>query len=248
MNEQMIKDLTYQVRNCLKKAELQDAIGLIVSFTEKNNIDKFSTEIIGISARVSQNRKLMISGTEDREKINREWNSITFVLSELLIDIERDLKESLVRQTLQNSYKEVVISNGFETNPDTSNPKNIEEWNRIRKKIYTNSRDIFLVHTLWPSDKPKQEFDIYIYLADHKPENGSINKVKYAEFFLGKSWNYKIFKIDNENNKIGISVSAYGSFLCVCKVVFEDGYEMLIDRYIDFENGRLYHKLNTSGQ
>ena len=56
-----------------------------------------------------------------------------------------------------------------------------------------------------------------------------------AEFFLGPYWGNKIFPAVEQNGFIGISTSAYGTFLCVCRVSFTDNTHIYLSRYIDFE-------------
>jgi hypothetical protein len=106
------------------------------------------------------------------------------------------------------------------------------EWNEHRYGKYKASRDLFLVHSLAPSSDPKQLVDIFIYLQRHK--SSDLSDVKGAEFFLGPYWEDQIFRIPNEGKALGISVSAYGEFLCVCKVIFKDGNTALLERYINF--------------
>jgi hypothetical protein len=108
-----------------------------------------------------------------------------------------------------------------------------DEWNDRRNAIYTDHRNIFLTHVISPSSKPGQTFDIFIYLIRHKSENFS--DIRIAEFFLGPYWENKVFPAVEQNGFIGISTSAYGSFLCICRVTFTDGACLYLERYIDFE-------------
>ena len=118
---------------------------------------------------------------------------------------------------------------------EISNPNTPEEWSLVRDGIYRNQRGLFLSHMLSRSTEPGQVFDIYISLFSHK--DGSFEDVKKAEFFLGKHWGNKAILGANLGGIIGMRTSAYGPFLCVCKVTFKDGETVLIDRYIDFEMG-----------
>ena len=43
----------------------------------------------------------------------------------------------------------------------------------------------------------------------------------------------------HEGDVIEVRVSAYGSFLCTCLVTFEDGEQVSLYRYIDFEMGKV---------
>ncbi len=121
---------------------------------------------------------------------------------------------------------------GFGSEPTKKRLKTIEAWNRHRDGIYKTHRGYFLVHTLSPSRRPGQRFDIFIYLQKHKSQ--STPEVAYAEFFFGRYWGDRIFRVRNEGGLIGISTSAYGEFLCTCSVVFRDRSQLMLERYIDF--------------
>lgn len=111
-----------------------------------------------------------------------------------------------------------------------------DEWNGRRNAIYQNHRNVFLTHLIRPSAKPGQQFDVFIYLIRHKSEDFS--DIRVAEFFLGPYWENKVFPAVEENGFIGISTSAYGTFVCVCRLTFTDGAQVYLDRYIDFEMQR----------
>lgn len=111
-----------------------------------------------------------------------------------------------------------------------------DEWNAQRNKIYKDRRGVFIAHVIEPSAKPDQDFDVFIYLVRH--EETDLSDIRFAEFFFGKYWGNRVFPAVLNNGFIGIATSAYGTFLCVCKVTFTDGTTILIDRYIDFESAR----------
>jgi len=117
--------------------------------------------------------------------------------------------------------------------PVTETP---DEWNSLRNDIYTDTRGVFLAHVIAPSNKPKQEFDIFVYLVRHGDKD--LSDIRLAEFFFGKYWKNKVFPAVLNKGFIGVTTAAYGTFLCVCKVTFNDGEEILINRYIDFESAR----------
>lgn len=118
--------------------------------------------------------------------------------------------------------------------PVTETP---DEWNKHRNEIYDDTRGVFLAHVIEPSKKPNQEFDIFIYLVRHGG-GADLSDIRLAEFFFGKYWKNKVFPAVLNKGFIGITTSAYGTFLCVCKITFDDGKEILINRYIDFESAR----------
>jgi len=112
-------------------------------------------------------------------------------------------------------------------------PESVEQRIQHRHEIENRSREVYLVHVLGPSKKAGQKFDIFVYLAKHLSDD--LSDISFAEFFLGRYWGNKIFRVDNTGGPIGISTSAYGPVLCTCRVVFKDGHEAMLNRYIDFE-------------
>lgn len=111
-----------------------------------------------------------------------------------------------------------------------------DDWNTRRNLVYATHRNIFLTHIIKPSSKPGQIFDVYVYLIRHKREDFS--DVLVAEFFLGPYWDNKVFPAVEKDGFIGISTSAYGTFLCTCRVTFKDGTNLDLERYVDFEMQR----------
>ena len=115
-----------------------------------------------------------------------------------------------------------------------------EEWNRQRGGIYAANYDLFLVHTLSPSGKKSQLFDIFIYVRKHKAPDTP--EIAFAEFFLGNYWGNTVFRVINEGGLVGLSTSAYGEFLCICRVTLKDGTQLMLDRYIDFGVTAPFHR------
>lgn len=112
-----------------------------------------------------------------------------------------------------------------------------DEWNGRRNGVYSHNRGLFLTHVIKPSAKPGQEFDVFIYLLRHK--SNDVSDVRVADFFLGPYWENKVFSAIERQGFIGISTSAYGTFLCLCRVTFMDGFQLDLERYIDFEAARV---------
>jgi hypothetical protein len=113
-----------------------------------------------------------------------------------------------------------------------------------RAGIYNKHQGIFLTHIFEPSKEGV--FTAHIYLIGHEKKsepggkgisNNSLSKVKKAEFYLGEMWNDKVFSrsANVPGEPIGITVSAYGPFLCTCLVTLENGEQIELYRYIDFE-------------
>jgi hypothetical protein len=122
-------------------------------------------------------------------------------------------------------------------NQSTQNLATAEEWEKFRNGIYDNNRGVFLTHVVEPSKRKNQQYDIFIYLMRH--QSSDLLDIECAEFFFGHMWHNKIYKVENTGGFIGIIPSAYGEFLCTCRVTFTDGYQINIHRYIDFEAGKV---------
>jgi Domain of unknown function (DUF4062)/prokaryotic YEATS domain len=127
---------------------------------------------------------------------------------------------------------------------DSSDSTAAKPWTNERLARYSERRYTELVHVIEPSEQAGQEYDILIYLFRHRPnEEGSpfgLDDVEKAEFYLGAAWNDRVFTCDREESGgyIGVKVSAYGTFMCLCRVTFTDGQTVILDRYIDFESER----------
>lgn len=115
---------------------------------------------------------------------------------------------------------------------------------RHREEVKQKNRYYYLVHVIEPSKQFGQAFDVFIYLTkpfeDAYSGKNDFSKVKKADFFLGKYWNNKVFTRKNDGGTIGLRTSAYGPFLCCCLVTFTDGTTVLLDRFIDFEMGKVF--------
>jgi hypothetical protein len=100
-----------------------------------------------------------------------------------------------------------------------------------------------LTHVIEPSVSPDQEYDVFIYLLPHKSH--TLAEVEYAEFFLGHYWGNEVFREEPIGETCGLRTSAYGPFLCTCRVQFKDGDVARLSRYIDFEMGRVWQQQLT---
>jgi hypothetical protein len=110
-------------------------------------------------------------------------------------------------------------------------------WTSQRAQIYRDNRDIFLVHQIRPSKRPEQNYDVFVFLAGaHGAKPSDI--IDQADFFLGTYWRNKVFTVSNQGagGTIGITTSAYGSTLCLCRVTFKNPPgEVILQRFLDFE-------------
>ena len=106
-----------------------------------------------------------------------------------------------------------------------------------RNSIYQKNKGYFITHVIEPSEDGEQLYDIFIYLIRHKSENYS--DIAKVEFFFGSYWDNEVFEGNNVGGFIGVKTSAYGEFLCTCQITFRDKSTVLLERYIDFEMGKI---------
>jgi hypothetical protein len=110
-------------------------------------------------------------------------------------------------------------------------------WTQEREALYRTQHDLFLAHTVRPSRRANQRFDVAIYLVGaHGTDPTAI--VERAEFYLGRYWGNQVIPGLNmgPRTKIGMTTSCFGPFLCICRVVLKGGGgQLILSRYIDFE-------------
>lgn len=119
-----------------------------------------------------------------------------------------------------------------------------------RQGRYAVHRGVFLSHIITPSAATPDKFDIFFFLVRHKPDKFGVpadfSDIGGVQFYLGPDWSHTVFegqRIAERNNTFGLRVTAYGPFLCVCTVTFEDGQQLVLEHYVDFEVGRFVKDL-----
>jgi hypothetical protein len=157
-------------------------------------------------------------------------------------------EDNLTAKVLADLGRHLAMRNSTRIQPTIDLPKigvssahdpakeTADEWNARRNDVKENNRNVFLAHVIEPTKEPNQLFDVYIFLVRHGSDD--LEDVKLAEFFFGRYWQNQVFPATAQNGFIGISTAAYGTFLCICRVTFNDGYQIYLDRYIDFESQR----------
>jgi hypothetical protein len=105
-----------------------------------------------------------------------------------------------------------------------------------RDGLYKSARGVMLVHQLYRSNEAGQQYDILIYIIPHR--NSSLIQVTHVEYFLGAhGWGNRIFRCTDRAHGFSLLTAAYGPFLCMAHVYFNDGSFHSMSRYIDFEMG-----------
>jgi hypothetical protein len=113
-----------------------------------------------------------------------------------------------------------------------------------RHDIYKEARGAMLVHRLQKSSQDGQLYDILIYVIPHKASFAGLVTVEY---FFGSFWGNKIYPSHDRSRGFPIVTSAYGSFLCTAKLIFNDGTSTIVYRYIDFEMGNAVQRPPSAG-
>jgi len=158
------------------------------------------------------------------------------------IQVERpDLK--------QLEYVKPVGTRALKTSESVPAPP----WTGVREAEYQRTRHLTLVHVYAPSARVGQKFDVSIYLMRHhrgitENQTTGFTEVQSAEFFFGPSWGNSVFTAKIGEGVIGITTSAWGTFLATCRVSFNDGGEpIILQRYIDYEMAPRNQRASEAG-
>jgi len=220
---------------------------------EKVSITESEYEIAGVCKKprfifiIDENQPVKRSDIDTGEKAELLDKFKSRVMKEIICDTftnEDNLATKVVasigrylsatKAPLVNSgfqYENVVLESAYHPAEEISN-----DWTELRSKIKKDNKNVFLTHLIRPSSNPNQKFDVSIYLL--RQGSDDFSDVEKAEFFFGKYWGNKIFEAKEKNGFIGVATSAYGTFLCICKVTFTDKTFTYLNRYIDFETHR----------
>lgn len=93
-------------------------------------------------------------------------------------------------------------------------------------------------------------FDVSVYLLPHK-NFGRMNDVRQVEYYFGQHFGLTQsaygtkFIVENGSDDFAVRVNAYGPMLCEARIVFHDGVETTVSRYLDFE-GTSYRFQSTT--
>jgi len=113
-------------------------------------------------------------------------------------------------------------------------PSFLRDYQSARK---VSQHSHFLTHILGHATQSGQKYSVAIRVTPHKD---ATLRVKSASFYLGRSWGNKTFEgRRGPDGRFGIATEAYGPFLALCEVEFDDGSRILLDHYCDFDMGAL---------
>lgn len=117
---------------------------------------------------------------------------------------------------------------------DSTEPRFLRDYQGARRN---SQRSYFLTHALGPATSPGQKYSVAIRLTPHHEPK---DRATSAQFYFGRAWGSKVFEGSRGiDGRFGITTEAYGPFLVLCEVEFEDGDRIVLDHYCDFEMGVL---------
>jgi hypothetical protein len=151
---------------------------------------------------------------------------------------------------------------GVEISPDNRDGKVFErkdadeEIFSRREKSYSENKNLFLVHRVQPTGMlhavtKLPTYDISVYFIPHK-NFGRLNDVRLIEYYFGHYFGLSRSKfgtkyiVDNGSEGFAVKINAYGPTLCEARIIFHDGKEATVSRYLDFEGtGYRYEAATT---
>lgn len=116
---------------------------------------------------------------------------------------------------------------------------------RERHENYDRNKNLFLVHRVRPTGQTHAisglpTFDISVYIIAHK-NFGHLNDVCQVEYYFGQHFGLRQgqfgtkYIVENGTDGFAVKTNAYGPMLCEARVIFHDGSETTVSRYLDFE-------------
>jgi hypothetical protein len=125
-----------------------------------------------------------------------------------------------------------------------------------RHESYRDNKNLFLVHRVRATGQihavtSMPTFDVSVYLFPHK-NFGYLNKVRAVEYYFGKYFGRKLcdlgtkYVVENGTDGFAVRVNAYGPMLCEARILFHDGTETTVSRYLDFEGTSYRFKSETN--
>ena len=127
----------------------------------------------------------------------------------------------------------------------------------LRHATYKAYKNLFLVHRVRPTDvlhpiTNLPTFDVSVYLISHK-NFGHLNDVREVQYYFGQHFGLKRgnhgtkFIVENGTDSFAVKVTAYGPMLCEACIIFHDGSQATVSRYLDFEGTSYKFQIATNG-
>ncbi len=114
-----------------------------------------------------------------------------------------------------------------------------------RHRSYEANKNLFLVHRVKPTGalhafNKLPTYYMTVYLVSHK-NFGHLNDVKEVHYYFGHHFGLKLgqfgttYVVSNGTDNFAVRIDGYGPTLCEALIVFHDGTETHVSRYLDFE-------------
>jgi hypothetical protein len=129
-----------------------------------------------------------------------------------------------------------------------------------RHASYKANKNLFLVHRVRPTGQVHSvtnlpTYDVSVYIISHK-NFGHLNDVREVQYYFGQHFGLRQgeygtkFVVKNGTDGFAARVNAYGPMLCEARIIFYDGSETTVSRYLDFEGTdyRFRSETNSSDQ
>jgi hypothetical protein len=110
---------------------------------------------------------------------------------------------------------------------------------------YNKNKNLFLVHRVRPTGKSHPitslpTYDVSVYVLPHK-NFGHLNDIREVQYYFGQHFGLRQsmygtkYVVQNGSDNFAVRVNAYGPMLCEARIIFHDGTEATVSRYLDFE-------------
>lgn len=114
----------------------------------------------------------------------------------------------------------------------------------LRQHLGEGQRGVHLVHVTAPSEQAGQRYDLFAYLYGWNRSRfglpDDLSDIDRAEFYIGPLFNPSSVTVENHGRaRIGFITAAHAPALCLCRITFTDGHQVVVSRYLDFEAGDL---------
>jgi hypothetical protein len=125
-----------------------------------------------------------------------------------------------------------------------------------RHQSYKANKNLFLVHRVRPTGRVHPitslpTYDVSAYLLSHK-NFGHLNNVREVQYYFGQHFGLTLseygtrFVVENGSDSFAARVNAYGPMLCEARIIFHDGTETTVSRYLDFEGADYRFRAETN--
>jgi hypothetical protein len=118
-----------------------------------------------------------------------------------------------------------------------------------RLKIYEASKYILLGHKIAPSELRDQKYDVSVFLVrktSSRHFTANFDTIERVTYYLGPYFGQSEFGskfvVNDPSNGFAMKTSAHGEVLCTAEILFKDGSNANLQRFLDFSMGEVFQK------